>query len=435
MAKNIQLKDAWGEDVYPIVQGAGYQIFDEYNVPTDGVTDAAAALQDVFDNCGAVLNFRPGTYILSTSLQLNTANIKVVNGNGAILKVNGDFPAIVIYGSGDSSFTANPSSMTIQQKETEAATIVKNLKVMCNAVNETGTGIRITQCWTPIIQNCYFRFLRVGVELYGRNRNVIIAENNIYQCGDYGILFSQGSNTHQVNIVGNHISYCQICICFYQTQQTANVQINGNDIEIDNWPGTQSNTTKRCIVIDYKNTSNTLFSEFEIVGNTIQGHDYSSGLIDISGNSVGFVENVSIVGNQISNATGYALKLSYCHNITLSGNTYRHISAKVLELEGTINGLVMTGEVAENGTGFVNSAASAILRALSLNALTGRGMSGGMTLSAATIDGVSVTGCNIESSGLNISASSLDYVSVVGNCLRGTYNIGSATHKQTANNI
>lgn len=435
MAKIIQLKDAWGDNVYPIVEGAGYQLFDQYNVPTDGVTDSAAALQDVLDNCGAVLNFRPGTYILSTSLQLNTASIKVLNGNGAILKVNGDFPAIVMYGSGDGSFTANPSTMTAQQKETEASTIVQDLKVMCNAVTETGTGIRVTQCWTPIIQNCYFRFLRVGIEIYGRNRNIIIANNNIYQCGDYGILFATGSNTHQVNIVGNHISYSQTCISFYQTQQTANVQIVGNDIEIDTWPGDQSHTTKRCIVVDYQNTSDTIFSEFEITGNTIQGHDISNGLIDISGNSSAFVENVSIGDNQISNSTGYAIKLTYVHNFTLCGNTYRHISAKVLELAGTINGLVMSGEVSESGTGFVNSAASAVLRAVTLNALTGRGMSGGITLSCNTIDGLSVTGCNIASSGLTIAATTKDYISVVGNVLRGTYSIATATHQQAANNI
>lgn len=435
MAKNIQLKDAWGEDVYPIVEGAGYQIFDKYGVPSDGVTDSANALQDVFDNCGDVLNFRPGTYILSTSLQLNTAKIKVLNGNGAILKVNGDFPAIVMYGSGSNSFTADPTTMTIQQKETESATIVQYLKVMCDAVNETGTGIRLTQCWTPIIQNCYFRFLRVGIEIYGRNRNLIIANNNIYQCGDFGILFAQGSNTHQVNIIGNHISYCQTCIGFVQTQQTANVQIVGNDIEIDNWPGSQSHTTKRCIVIDYQNTSSPLCSEFEITGNTIQGHDLSNGLIDISGNASALVENVSIGDNQISNTAGYAIRLTYCHNITLSGNTYRHVSAKVLELAGTIIGLVMNGEVAENGTGFVNSSASAILRAVTLNALTGRGMSGGLTISCDTIDGLSITGCNIATSSLTISATTKDYISVVGNCLRGTYNIATATHRQVENNI
>lgn len=435
MARTIQLKDAWGEDVYPYVPGAGSQIFDEYNVPTDGVTDSAAALQDVFDNCGEVLDFRPGTYILSTSLQLDTAKIKTLNGNGAILKVNGDFPAIIMYGSGSSSFTANPSSMTAQQKETEAATLVQGLKVMCNTVSATGTGIRITQCWTPIIQNCYFRFLRVGIELYGRNRNIIIANNNIYQCGSYGILFSQGSNTHQVNIVGNHISYAQTCFYVNQPQQLANVQIVGNDIEIDNWPGDQSHVAKRCIVIDYQNTSDPLCSEMEITGNTIQGHDLSDGLIDISGNSTAPVENVSLGDNQISNSTGYAIKLTHVHNFTLAGNTYRHISAKVLELAGTVSGLVMSGEVCESGTGFVNSDAAAVLRAVTLNALTGRGMSGGMTISCNTIDGLAVTGCNIASSALTVSATTKDYIAVVGNCLRGTYNVATATHRTVENNI
>lgn len=435
MAETIQLKDAWGNDVSPFVDGAWWQLFDRYNVPVDGSTDASDALQNLINNCGSILSFRPGTYILSKSLQIDTSVVKVINGNGAILKVSGDFPAIIMYGSGSSSFTASPSTMTVQQKEVEASTIVKDLKIMCNAVSEIGTGIRIAQCWTPIVQNCYFRFLRIGIEIYGRNRNIIIAENNIYQCGDYGILFAQDSNTHQVNIIGNHISYCQTCIAFNLTQQTANVQIVGNDIEIDNWPGTQSNTTKRCLVIDYQNTSGALFSEMEITGNTIQGHDLSDGLIDISGNSSASIENVSIGENQISNSKGYAIKLAYVHNFTLAGNTYRHISKKIVELTGIIDGFVMSSEVAENGTGYVNSSSTAVLRAITLNALTGRGMSGGMTLSCDTIDGLSISGCNIASSGLTVSASTKDYISVVGNCLRGTYNVATATHRQVENNM
>ena len=434
MTRTIQLKDAWGEDVYPYVPGAGYQIFNEYNVPTDGTSDATAALQDVIDNCGGVLDFRPGVYTITGSLQVDTASIKEVRGNGAILKVNGDFPAIVLYGSGNSSFTANPSTMTEQQKATEASTIIRGLKIMSGTGSATGTGIRLTQCWTPIIENCYLRLLRVGVELYGRNRNVIIEGNNIYQFTEAGILFAQGSNTHQVNIVGNHISYGKTCLHINQPQQLANVQIVGNDIEIDNWPS-GSLSAQRCIVFDYQNTSDTLCSEFEITGNTIQGHEYSNGLIDISGNASAFVENLSIGDNQISNTAGYAIKLTYCHNVTLSGNTYRRVTAKVLELAGTINGLVMSGEVAEDGTGFVNAAASAVLRAVTLNALTGRGMTGGMTISCNTIDGLSVTGCNIASSGLTISATTKDYISVVGNCLRGTYDVATATHRQFELNI
>lgn len=428
------MRTALGEEAYPVQLAGGWGLFDKYGVPTNGTTDAKVALQNVISNCGGVLDFRPGVYTISGSLQIDSATIKEVRGNGAILKVNGDFPALILSGSGSSSFTANPSTMTEQQKATEAATIIRDLKIMSGTGSATGTGIRVIQCWTPVIQNCYLRLLRVGVEVYGRNRNLIIAENNIYQFTEAGILFAQGSNTHQVNIIGNHISYGQICIHVNQPQQLANVQIVGNDIEIDNWPSS-SLTTQRCIVFDYQNTSDTLCSEFEITGNTIQGHEYSNGLIDISGNASAFVENLSIGDNQISNTSGYAIKLTYCHNVTLSGNTYRRVAAKVLELAGTINGLVMTGEVAENGTGFVNSAAAAVLRSVTLNALTGRGMSGGITISCNTIDGLSVTGCNIASSSLTIAATTKDYISVVGNCLRGTYNVATATHRQVENNI
>ena len=81
------------------------------------------------------------------------------------------------------------------------------------------------------------------------------------------------------------------------------------------------------------------------------------------------------------------------------------------------------------------AAASAILRAVTFNALTGRGMSGGITISCNTIDGLSVVGCNIASSDVTITASTIDYVSVVGNNLRGTYSIANCSHRLVENNI
>ena len=127
--------------------------------------------------------------------------------------------------------------------------------------------------------------------------------------------------------------------------------------------------------------------------------------------------------------------MSNVHNIAFSGNTYRNIGGKVYEFESTVNGFVASGDICDAGTGFANADENAVIREVTLNGLSGRGMSGGITLSCDTINGVNVSGCNIDSSNITISASTIDYVSVTSNILRGTYTIGTCTHRVVENNL
>ena len=111
--------------------------------------------------------------------------------------------------------------------------------------------------------------MKNGIRLYGRNRDIIISENNIFAHIENGILVDEGSNLHQINIVNNMIQYAHDNIHFYHTVQIANIQIVGNDIEIDQFPAS-TYTTATCIKFETDNTSEQ-FSEIEITGNTIQG--------------------------------------------------------------------------------------------------------------------------------------------------------------------
>ena len=433
--KELFLTNEKNEECVPLIDQSASVAFAKYNVPTDESSNASTSLQTVFDNSNGLVVFPKKTYILNASLTIDASKIKMVVGNGATLKVTGDFPALIVQGNpSTNTWTADPDSMNAEQKEEDASTIIDGLKIT-SSNSADGTGIVLTNTWTPIIRNCYIWNIKDGIEVRGRNRNIIIEGNNIYRTSGYGILYSQGSNVHQSNIYGNHISYNNICIGFIQTQQTANVQITGNDIEIASWP-TENRTSTRCLVIDYPGVANNLCSEFEIVGNTIQGHEYSDGLIDIKSASSSYpVENVSISGNQISNVNGYAIKLKNCHNVAIGHNTYRRINnGAVFQLEGTLDCVSISGEITEKGATYVATDSSAILNYLNFSALGGKSLTKGININCATINGLVVNGCNLTG-GVKINAETIDYVSVTGNIARGTYDIANCVHSVVDNNI
>jgi hypothetical protein len=407
-------------------------LFERFNVPNDGVTDATTALQNVIGASGEVVDFKPGTYIISAPLQIDTAIVKVLNGNNAILKVNGDVAAINMYGTCTTN-TASPATLTEAQK-LEASTIIRELRITSSSLNQ-GEGIVITNTFQPVIEKCFIYNIKNGIVFRGRNRNGIIEGNNIWYCYNAGLLIDSGMNMHQCNIYGNHISYCQICVHVNNPMQLANFQFVGNDIEIAEVPD-HDLTDTRCIVFNYSATQYALCSEFEFSGNTIQGHNHSDSLIEFHGNSTIKIENVSFAGNQISNCNGNAIELSHVHNFAFCGNTYRLVYGKVFNLSKTIDGLTISNEVCESGsTGFMGCESDAVLNAVTLNGCTGRGMTGGITLSATTINGLSICCNNIASSNVTVSATNLDYVNVFGNMCRATYNIGTCTHSNISNNI
>lgn len=424
------------EECVPQISLDAIAEFVNYEVPTDGVSDAYLSLQRLLNNANGAVFFPKGTYILSDSLVVDTSKVKLLQGNGAILKVTGDFPAIIVQGNPSSNnWTADPSSMSDKQKNDDSCTIISGLKITSDNMAE-GTGIVLTNTWSAIVRNCHIYAINIGIEVRGRNRNIIIEGNNIYQNASYGLYYSEGSNCHQTNIVGNHISYCHICIYFKDTGQSANVQVVGNDIEISTYPSTDQENA-RCMVLDYSNTTlAALFSEFMFVGNTIQGHELSNGLIDfISAGTAHPVENVSISGNQISNVNGYAIRMVNCHNFAIGHNTYRHITnGAVLQLDGTVDCLAVSGETCEGASTFVGTSDGATLRTICLSGLNGKSLTKGINIDCATINGLVINGCNLTG-GMTVAASTVDYVSVTGNISRGTNSIASCSHRVVENNI
>ena len=433
--EKIFLLHEQSEECVPQISLDAIAEFKKYDVPTNGVSDASAALQLMLNNANGVVCFPRATYVLNNSLTVDPAKVKYIMGNGAVLKVTGDFPAIHLKGQGGNWSTGGGTIPDKKLKE-EAGTIISNLHITSESFDE-GTAIVFEDITMCMVSKCHIYNIKDGIEIRGHNTNSVFEGNSIFKIGGNGIVYGEGSNCHQTNIVGNIITNCRTCIRFDNTHQTANVQISGNCIEISSWPTTEQTST-RCIVVDYSETSDPLYSEMEISCNTIQGHELSDGLIDFMSDSPNHpLQNVSLVGNQISNVKsgGYAVKLKNCHNFAISGNTYRRLpSCAVLKLEGTVDCLAVSGETAEMGATYVATDSVAILNYVTLSGLNGKSLTKGINIDCATINGLVINGCNLTG-GMTVAASTVDYVSVTGNISRGTNSIASCSHRVVENNI
>ena len=206
--------------------------------------------------------------------------------------------------------------------------------------------------------NDSFALDTTGIKLINVCRNISICNNHIYAISGNGISL-EDVNIHQLNINSNFITYCMNCL-YVKPKELANLQLNGNDIEINTH--SVGNENARCLNFDMSRgtASNTCY-EIEITGNTIQGHSGSNNLIQFIG-GVNPIENVSIVGNHISNSKGSGIILQNCKGIVVNGNTMKSIVGFIYVLNGTTSYVNIQGNTGcSNCDNIVSSPTNAIL--------------------------------------------------------------------------
>ena len=382
---------------------------DYYGVKGDATTDDTAALQLLVDNSRGEVSLRQGTYLLGSTLKINTTKLKRFNGNGATFLVNSDITAIELIGS--CSDNAGPTKQG-EKRVNWAGFIIENATI--KSVDDTeGNAIVVNSCLKLSITNCYIYHINNGIVINSISRDINIIGNNIYQCNSNGILFDTQCSLHQVNISANHISYCKNCIFINDSWQINNFQISCNDIEVSaDYPANSDN----CCVRIIGDTNTILLGEIEFVGNTIQGHTGSSVIIYAHGGSASVAKQVyglSVIGNFISGCAGNAIELGNFNNIIVANNLVKGVDNSFIKVFDTANILSVNGNTLNGVPSVVTTDNSANLTHVGVNSNVAT------TNTAVTINGASQ-----------------DYISVVGNTLGGgTITIGAATHKQEANNI
>ena len=301
------------------------------------------------------------TYKISRVITIDTSKFKVFDGNNSEFIMQKDVSAFEIIGSLDSSMSANPNTLNTEIMDNEPNTIIRNC-IIRGKTNEDGTyanngiGITLSGAIKTKIENCYIHHMATGIKLINACRDISICNNHIYAITGNGISL-ENTNIHQLNINSNFISYCMNCV-YVKPTELANLQMNGNDIEISTYPDGYENA--RCLNFDISSTSNSCY-EIEICGNTIQGHSASGNLIQFLGGT-NPIQNVSIVGNHISNSNGTAMLLKDCKGFTIQGNTIKCIVGYIYDLQGTVSYVNIQGNTGcENCNNVIDAPASAVL--------------------------------------------------------------------------
>ncbi len=177
----------------------------------DGTTDDAPALQAAVDAVSPVggLRFEPGTrYYVGEPVEVPVDTVRRIEGNNALLLVDGTYPALRLVG-GKDDHGAAPRPPNQDRKRREFNTVVDTLQ--CSSVDNdyVGTGIELVQTFATRITSCHCTGLEDGIRLSDINRNLIIDGNHVYDNGRYGLFFDD-VNLHQCNVYGNHLSYHEI---------------------------------------------------------------------------------------------------------------------------------------------------------------------------------------------------------------------------------
>ena len=323
--------------------GKGYINYLLKNIAGDGTTDDTTAVQKVVNMANSVVFPKVEKIRLTSSISIALGYTKLIDGNGVTLIADGDFYALTVEGTLNTS--AAPSTIEEYVLKSEGGTLIENFKIT-SSDGTSGGGIQAGKAFNLKLENNYIYRCKNGIRLYGMCRDMIVSQNHIFAITQSGILFDQNINLHQCNVNNNIVMFALTCVNINDPAAIANFQITGNDIEIVNYPSTGY---ENCKCIKFASTQKPgMFAEIEICGNTIQGHETSGDLMYFSGHADEPISDMSITGNHISNSQDRAIYLENCCNVSITGNNYNQIKHYVYDLYGNCENVLIVGDTARN---------------------------------------------------------------------------------------
>jgi hypothetical protein len=289
----------------------------DFGVKGDGQTDDSAALGHAVEKGDGHLLFPRGEYLISRPLTipLDRRGPVFLDGSGgtARLVMAGPGPAIHLVGTHHK--TAQPSDLAEGVWQKERMPTVTGLEVVGR--HPEADGLRVEGAMQTTLRGLLIRRCRHGIHLTRRDRNLVISDCHIYDNRGVG-LFLDRVNLHQINILGNHISYCKQGGIKVAGGQVRNIQICGNDIEYNYDLKAE---TSADVFFDCREGT---VREGTIVGNTIQASFSPGGanvrLVGVGRDDPNAVGLLAITGNLIGSQETL-LHLVACRGVAVSGNS------------------------------------------------------------------------------------------------------------------
>ncbi len=201
----------------------------EFGARGDGKSDDTAALSHAIQKGDGELVFPRGDYRISRTLYiaLQTHGRLCIRGEGgARILMSAAGPALHLVGTHGG--TADPDSVQDNVWAKERQPILSALEIV--GAHDRADGIRLEGVMQPTLHALLIRQCRHGIHLVKRNRNVDISSCHIYEHRGVGVYLDH-VNLHQINIHGNHISYCKQGGIKIVGSEIRNLQICSNDIE------------------------------------------------------------------------------------------------------------------------------------------------------------------------------------------------------------
>ena len=195
----------------------------------DGVQDDAPALIRALEKGVSDLYFPKGFYRLGQPLVFNLAKtgFASVTGDGtASLLMEAEGPALAFVGSHEG--TAAPNTVKPQIWTNERTPMVSGIEIVGR--HALADGIKAVGTMQLLVSKVTVHDARHAVHLATRNRNVIIADSNLYNNRGIGV-FLDAVNLHQINVVNSHISYNAGGGIVSHGGNVRNLQIGACDIE------------------------------------------------------------------------------------------------------------------------------------------------------------------------------------------------------------
>jgi hypothetical protein len=295
----------------------------DFGARGDGKTDDAQAIQHAVTKGDGNLHFPRGDYLISRSIQIPLQMHGRLSIDGAFgtakLIMTGAGPALNLIGT--HRRTAEPSHFTDEQWRRERMPIIQALEIV--GQHAQADGVRVEGVMQPTFHQLLIRKCRHGIHLANRDRNVLISDCHVYDNSGIGI-FLDAVNLHQINIHGNHISYCKQAGIKVVGSEIRNIQICANDIEYN-----YDLKSEGCADVCFDCRTGTV-REGTLVGNTVQARESPGGAnVRFLGakdhaNAVGMF---TITGNLIG-SQARTLDLHSCRGVVVTGNAlyngYRH---------------------------------------------------------------------------------------------------------------
>ncbi len=369
----------------------------DFGARGDGTADDTAALGHAVQHGDGQLMFPRGDFLLTEPLvvPLDLFGRLSLEGEGGVARLVMAGPGPALHLVGTHRRTALPEQFAEGVWQRERMPTVRGLEIVGR--HPEADGIRLEGVMQPTLQGLLIRRCRHGIHLTNRARNVIISDCHVYHNTGVGI-FLDRLNLHQVNIHGNHVSYCKQGGIRVEGSEIRNIQICSNDIEYNH---DLQAPTSADVLFDCRAGT---IREGTIVGNTIQAvHSPGGANVRLLGagkdnpNAVGLLAITgNLLGSQETN-----LHLSACRGVTVSGNALYGGFHHALLAEDSEN-LVFHGNSVDHNSDYKGNSTDCLIvrncRNVNLTGLVVQHTRGPVVQPEATLDlrdcrNVNVTGC------------------------------------------